>query len=58
MNPHPGAGPSPVIFDPSLRIGLPEIDRQHSELIDELNRLIADAHCPFCALLRTPEKYL
>ena len=44
MNPHPGAGPSPVIFDPSLRIGLPEIDQQHSELIDELNRLIADAH--------------
>lgn len=47
MNPHTGGGPRQVTLDQSLRIGLPEIDRQHSELIDELNRLITDASGPF-----------
>ena len=46
MNPRPGAGLQQVVMDQTLRIGLPEIDQQHSALIDELNRLIADAHGP------------
>jgi len=32
-----------VVFDRSLQIGLPEVDRQHAALIAEFNRLIADA---------------
>jgi hypothetical protein len=46
MNPHSGAGLHQVVLDQTLRIGLPEIDQQHSALIDELNRLIADARGP------------
>lgn len=37
-----GAGPLRVVFDQSLIIGLPELDRQHHALVEELNRLIVD----------------
>lgn len=43
MNPQPAGHPRLVVFDQALQIGLPEIDRQHGQLIDELNRLIAAA---------------
>ncbi len=33
-----------VTFDPSLATGDPEIDRQHRELFDRLDRLLAAAH--------------
>jgi hemerythrin-like metal-binding protein len=34
----------PIDFHPSLRLGVPAIDRQHASLIAALNRLIADEH--------------
>ncbi len=42
MSPH-DAKPVPVLFNSSLQIGLPEVDRQHAALIREFNRLVEDA---------------
>lgn len=43
MKPHSLSNPRLVAFDQELHIGLPEIDRQHGQLIDQLNHLIAGA---------------
>lgn len=41
----PSSGPSgPISLDRLLRVGMPAVDEQHQRLIDELNRLIVDAH--------------